>query len=128
MLETLTLVRLPIRPAVKPHLVELRDPLLFVDGPKHNDKKNALTDNFDYFCSSGGTPSTKNGRISLLLVLDSGGVTTIRLMPSPRFTELRKTSPSKCTNYVVGRSKKLSVQFEMRGKRCLIFGSEQFLS
>jgi hypothetical protein len=59
MLETLKLVRLPIRLAVKPHLAKLGDPLLFVDGPNHDDQENALTPHFDYFCSSGGHPQQR---------------------------------------------------------------------
>jgi hypothetical protein len=38
----------PIDEAVEPHLVELGDALLFVDGPAHDDEKDALTGRFDY--------------------------------------------------------------------------------
>jgi hypothetical protein len=58
-LQYLDLVLGPILLAVEPHLVELGDALLFVDGPAHDDKDNALADFFDYFCSSAGYPQPK---------------------------------------------------------------------
>jgi hypothetical protein len=54
MIKSLRLVLSPILLSVKPHLVEMKRPLLFVDGPNHDDKENVLMDNFDYYCSSGG--------------------------------------------------------------------------
>jgi hypothetical protein len=58
-LKDLEQVMTPMFVALDPHLEELGCPLLFVDGPNHDDKENALTDNFDYFCSSGGYPQPK---------------------------------------------------------------------
>jgi hypothetical protein len=69
---TLQQVYFPLIDAIDEHLSSKPEPLWFVDGPKHDDKDNALDDRCDYSCSSGGYPRLKNeeqGKV-LIWVLD----------------------------------------------------------
>jgi hypothetical protein len=71
-LTTLMQIFRPLNSAIKTHLHSKPRPLWFVDGPKYDDKGNALDDLCDYSCSSGGYPRLKNeeqGKV-LIWVLD----------------------------------------------------------
>jgi hypothetical protein len=46
------------------------DVLVFVDGPKHDDRPNATSDFYNFFCTSGGHPSFKQAQVHHRWILD----------------------------------------------------------
>jgi hypothetical protein len=59
-LENLREIRYPLQQAIKTFLPLQPRPLLFLDGPKHDDKLNTFGNRFPHLCTSGGYPQPKN--------------------------------------------------------------------